>query len=86
MTTSDDGVPSDRDIIQALAADVVAWKARAEAWAVIEAAIRETHDHWDNDRDSKVGKMLMALGGELPRYRHDIDEARAALAGQQEGE
>lgn len=55
---------------------------RAEAWAVIEKAIRETFDQWDADQDHKVGKMLMSLGGELPRYRHDIDEARAVLAAQ----
>lgn len=28
---------------------------------------------WDSDRDSRVGKILAALAGRLPRYRSDID-------------
>lgn len=38
------------------------------------------HGHWDNDEDSKVGKLLLALSGMLPKYRPDIDEIHAFLA------
>ena len=36
------------------------------------------HSHWDNARDSRVGKILGALLGHVPGYRQDIDEIRAA--------
>lgn len=39
----------------------------------------ETHDHWDNDRDSKVGKHLGALAGWMPGYRDDTDAIHALL-------
>lgn len=38
------------------------------------------HGHWDSDEDSKVGKLLLALSGVLPKYRSDIDEIHAFLA------
>jgi hypothetical protein len=43
-----------------------------------------TLDNWDNDRDAKVGKCLMALWGRLPRYAPDTDllhAYRAEIAG-----
>jgi hypothetical protein len=42
---------------------------------------KEAHGHWDADRDSKVGKLLIALSGGLPKYDARIDAIHAALAG-----
>lgn len=36
----------------------------------------EAYEHWDADRDSKVGKLLAALGG-TPGIRVDLDKARS---------
>lgn len=41
---------------------------------------QEVHDHWDKDRDAKVGKYLMALSGYLPGYDARTDEIHAAIA------
>ena len=38
----------------------------------------EAREHWDADRDMKVGKLLIALSGRLPGYRTDIDAIVAA--------
>lgn len=38
------------------------------------------HGHWDGDEDSKVGKLLLALSGLVPKYRADIDEIHAFLS------
>jgi hypothetical protein len=35
---------------------------------------------WDADQDMKVGKILMALGGDLQRYRPDTDAINTVLA------
>lgn len=40
----------------------------------------EMHTHWDNDRDAKVGKYLLALAGRLPGYDKRTDEIHAAIA------
>jgi hypothetical protein len=40
----------------------------------------EMFEEWDRDNDMRVGKMLRALSGNLPGYRADIDQFRAALA------
>lgn len=40
----------------------------------------EMHNHWDNDRDTKVGKYLLALAGKLPGYDKRTDELHAAIA------
>jgi len=40
----------------------------------------QAHDHWDNDRDAKVGKILLALSGHMPRYDKRIDTLHAAIA------
>lgn len=34
---------------------------------IVDLAV-EAYDHWDNDRDAKVGKILRALAGLLPGY------------------
>lgn len=51
--------------------------------AALESVVkfaREAHEHWDKDRDAKVGKYLTALSGWLPGYRPDTDEIHACLA------
>lgn len=39
----------------------------------------EIYREWDSDNDPRVGKLLAALAG-ATKYRHDIDQLRAALA------
>ena len=51
-----------------------------EALQNLSIVMRELHDHWDNDRDMKVGKGLLALSGLLPGYDKRIDVIRAAIA------
>lgn len=51
-----------------------------EALQKLSIVMRELHDHWDNDRDMKVGKGLLALSGLLPGYDKRIDEIHAAIA------
>ena len=46
--------------------------------SVIKIAAEARAD-WDADRDSRVGKILIALSGELRGYRADIDAIHAAL-------
>lgn len=38
-----------------------------------------THDYWDKDQDAKVGKLLAAMGGHLPKYRADLDSVHEIL-------
>lgn len=45
----------------------------------LEQICDEIFDRWDADMRS--GKLLLALAGKLPRYRKDVDDVRAALAG-----
>lgn len=47
--------------------------------SVIKLA-NEAHREWDADNDMRVGKILIALSGSMPRYRADIDAIHAALA------
>lgn len=51
-----------------------------EALQNLSIVMRELHDHWDNDRDMKVGKGLLALSGLLPGYDKRIDVIHAAIA------
>lgn len=50
-----------------------------EALQNLSIVMRELHDHWDNDRDMKVGKGLLALSGLLPGYDKRIDVIHAAM-------
>lgn len=43
----------------------------------------EVHSHWDADNDSKVGKLLLAMSGRLPKYRDDIDKVLALIPAKQ---
>lgn len=40
----------------------------------VNALANELYNEWDHDNDMRVGKLLMALLGEIPGYRNDIDE------------
>lgn len=51
-----------------------------EALKLVVTIASEAHDHWDNDNNVKVGKILIALSGHLPRYDKRIDEMHAAIA------
>ena len=44
----------------------------------LNAICAEIFERWDKDQRS--GKLLLALAGELPGYRKDVDDIRAALS------
>lgn len=44
----------------------------------LEAICDEIFEHWD--KDMRPGKLLIALAGELPKYRADVSAVRSALA------
>jgi hypothetical protein len=46
--------------------------------AKLDAICEEIFARWD--RDQRSGKLLLALSGNLKRYRSDVDEVRSALA------
>lgn len=59
----------------------------AAAVAELVAAVRGIRElaikasgHWDADEDMKVGKILMAMAGQLPKYDQRADALHAALA------
>jgi len=54
-------------------------KMRGILGGVVELA-RDAHAHWDGDRDAKVGKLLLALAGHVPRYDPRADALHAALS------
>ena len=45
---------------------------------------KDAHGHWDEDRDAKVGKHLLALAGANKGYDKRADAIHAALASQGE--
>lgn len=56
---------------------------RDQLLEALQAAVtlaNQVHDHWDNDRDSKVGKHLLALSGHLPGYDKRTDSIHAVIA------
>ena len=56
---------------------------QAELLEALESCVKiadEAFVLWDADKDMKVGKMLRALAGQMPRYRADIDKIHAAIA------
>lgn len=65
------------DHFNAVKADV---DALLDALQNLSIVMQELHDHWDNDRDMKVGKGLLALSGLLPGYDKRIDVIHAAMA------
>lgn len=50
------------------------------ALGLCRSVAEEAHADWDNDKDSRVGKILIALSGRLPKYRTDTDQISAAIA------
>lgn len=52
----------------------------AEALQSVKLIAEEAREHWDKDRDMKVGKILIALSGAVKYYRPDIDKIHEALA------
>lgn len=51
-----------------------------EALDSVVAIAKEAHAHWDADRDSRVGKILLALAGANEAYDNRIDWIHAAIA------
>jgi len=51
----------------------------SQSLSVIRQFANDTHDYWDADEDSKVGKRLLALAGGLPGYDHKLDQAFQGL-------
>lgn len=43
------------------------------------AIANEAQDEWDADNHGRVGKILLALAGFLPKYRPDTDAIHATL-------
>lgn len=69
--------------------DLVKWQnhARAQertiaeltgAFKALRKVISDAVEAWDNDNDSRVGKIIYALDGRVPRYREDTDLIVAA--------
>ena len=58
-------------------------KQRDELLAALNDAVqiaKVAHEYWDRDQDSKVGKYLMALAGNLPGYSALTDGVHKAIA------
>lgn len=66
------------------AADMERAELLGEAYAALTMAIQiaeEARVEWDNAPSGmRAGKLLIALSGNLPRYRADIDRIHATLA------
>jgi hypothetical protein len=54
--------------------------------ATIEALSRVAYEHWDADRDAKVGKILGAMGGTFAGYSLALDAARQSVTSADEGQ
>ena len=50
-----------------------------DALLTVVQIAKETHAHWDADRDSKVGKMLLALSGWNIGYDARLDQIHSEL-------
>lgn len=46
----------------------------------LDQFLHEMYDAWDNDNDSRLGKLILSLAGQRPGYRADHDAFRAELA------
>lgn len=62
-----------------------AYKAMREALENAISIANEAYNEWDRDNDMRVGKILIALAGRMPKYRPDIDQIHAAMALAKEG-
>ncbi len=45
----------------------------------VKRIAKEAHGNWDRAEDHRVGKILWALAGGMPKYRADIDAIHAAI-------
>lgn len=52
----------------------------ANAIRNLQIYARDTCECWDKDKDSKVGKRLKALAGELPGYNAGVDVAHKLMS------
>lgn len=55
--------------------------APADVLKGVDELVREAYAHWDADRGSKVGKILLALIGHNKGYDKRADAWRAAIGG-----
>ncbi len=56
---------------------------RNELLEALETMVKvadEAHQHWDADRDMKVGKYLLAMAGNLKGYRADLTKVHEVIA------
>jgi hypothetical protein len=63
-------------------APLIKWGAELtpiEALRQAVAIANEAQDEWDRDNHGRVGKILLALAGFLPKYRPDTDAIHATL-------
>ena len=67
-------LPEDVAELEAMNAELL------EAAESVVAIAKEAHAHWDADRDSRVGKILLALAGANEAYDNRIDWIHAAIA------
>lgn len=51
----------------------------AGALKALRKVVSDAVDAWDDDNDSRVGKIIHALDGRVPRYREDTDLIVAAI-------
>ncbi len=67
---------TDRDAVERPTSipDPASWNALGQ----LEAIATEAFDRWD--KDMRSGKLMLALTGDLPRYRADVSSVRLACA------
>lgn len=72
-----------RDGIDRKLADDTLISAAPDLLEALEGVVllaREMFEHWDSDRDAKVGKYLLAISGQRPGYDKRTDEILAAIS------
>ena len=79
----DAALATERARAEALGADAERWREYAlhceRVLADLRSVAADMFLHWANDRDSKVGKLLAALDGELPGYDQRCDAFRTVF-------
>ena len=64
----------ERDRLKAINADLL------QAMQMMVQIAAEAHIHWDNDRDAKVGKLLIAMSDKSFLYDHRITSIHKAIS------